>query len=43
MDKDDVLRFDVSMQDFVFMHLLNGIQEVAYDERSRLLGESSAV
>ena len=43
MDKDDVLRFDVSMQDFVFMHLLNGIQEVAYDERSRLLGEGGAV
>lgn len=33
MDKNDILRFDISVKDFMFMHKSYGLKKVPNDER----------
>ena len=42
MNENNVLRFDISMKYFGFMHSGNSLQQIANDERGTLFAQFSA-
>jgi hypothetical protein len=43
MDQDDVLRFDVSVEDFLLMDVTDGIQKISDNKRSGFFRKSLAI